>query len=180
MLGQNKSCSLTPVVLAACVGVAVLNWYLLTTDIDISPIKPPGTDNTVVLSDAEDLPGESKPAAPGAFPETLARPLFRSSRRPPDPPKPDASAQAGVRVPRGAARLPTDLKLVGILKEQGQTQRALIRSGESPTGQWMEVGQEVQGWRLSQIEDASIFFEANGQKQKLSLFPEQGEAKKNE
>jgi hypothetical protein len=35
----------------------------------------------------------------------------------------------------------------------------------------LEIGQVLEGWRLSRIEAGSVYFETGDEKQKLSLFP---------
>ncbi|WP_088343232.1 MULTISPECIES: hypothetical protein [Rhodomicrobium] len=165
--GQERGGAPVLLALGLCAGLALLNWHVLTQEIDVSP---------VVLADSEEAPfpaidspaPEAVAARPGQYPQTLARPLFRASRRPPD-----ATAQAApaASAQRRVARLPDGIALVGIMKESGRTERALIRSGDSPTGEWVEIGQTLNGWRLSRIEPGSVQFEADGQKQSLSLFP---------
>jgi hypothetical protein len=158
---------------AACVGLALLNWRVLDMEIDTSPVTPPGASNEAALAAAGDMPPAPSAAATAAFPETLARPLFRSNRRPPAA-KPD-EARTAAKTAKPAVALPTDLKLIGIVKEKGQAERALIRSGASADGQWLQVGQIVEGWRLARIDDSGIVFEANGEERNLSLFPKSSE-----
>ena len=169
--GQEKNCSGTLLGLGVCAVLALVNWHLLTMPIDISPAAPGGAEGGITLAAIEEAPNAPEAASPGAFPETLQRPLFRSSRRPPDPAKPQVAARPSRAAPRQVARLPEDLELVGIMKESGRAERALIRSAASPTGTWIEVGYVLNGWRLSRIESSSILFETDGQKQTLSLFP---------
>ena len=158
-------------VIAAVLSLALLNWRLLTMDIDISPAS--GTDATdpALLTAADWLPGDAGPAEIATYPEMLARPLFRSSRRPAEAAKPQAAVEERAPPPEQAAKLPDDIQLVGIMKQTGGAGRALIRSSGSPTGQWVEIGHMLEGWRLSRIEAASVYFETGGEKQKLSLFP---------
>lgn len=161
-------------IIGAVLGMALLNWRLLTMDIDISPVSGTDAADPALLSEADWLPGEAGVAEAVTYPEMLARPLFRSSRRPADAAKPQVAAQESTP-PEHAAKLPDDIRLVGIMKETGGAGRALIRSGASPTGQWVEIGHVLEGWRLSRIEAGSVYFETGGEKQKLSLFPSRRE-----
>ena len=154
--------------------LALLNWRLLTMDIDISPVSGTDAADPALLSEADWLPGEAGAAEAVTYPEMLARPLFRSSRRPAEAVKPQIATQESAP-PEHAAKLPDDTRLVGIMKETGGAGRALIRSGASPTGQWVEIGHVLEGWRLSRIEAGSVYFETGGEKLKLSLFPSRGE-----
>jgi hypothetical protein len=158
-------------VLGAVLGMALLNWRLLTTDIDVSPASSGDAADPALLSASDWLPGDAGAAETVTYPEMLARPLFRSSRRPAEAVEPEIAAQESAPQPQHAAKLPEDIRLVGIMKETGEAGRALIRSGDSPTGQWLEIGQVLEGWRLSRIEAGSVYFETGGEKHKLSLFP---------
>lgn len=162
-------------VVGAVLGLALLNWRLLTMDIDISPSSGADAADPALLSASDWLPGETGAAEAVAYPEMLARPLFRSSRRPAEAVKPQIAAEESGPAPEQAAKLPDDIQLVGIMKETGGAGRALIRSGASPTGQWVEIGHVLEGWRLSRIEAGSVYFETDGEKRKLSLFPAKDE-----
>jgi hypothetical protein len=162
-------------VVGAVLGLALLNWRVLTMDIDISPSSGGDAADPALLSASDWLPGEAGAAEAATYPEMLARPLFRSSRRPVEAARPQAAAEESAPAPEAAAKLPEDIQLVGIMKETGGAGRALIRSGASPTGQWVEIGHVLEGWRLSRIEAGSVYFETAGEKQKLSLFPVKSE-----
>jgi len=102
--------------------------------------------------------------------EVLARPLFRPDRRPWQPRLADASS---VNPPLTSAPLdttlpPPDIRLLGIIRA-GVTARALIRSGATPTGKWYVRGDQVEGWRLSDVAKDRIVIEARGQRQELAL-----------
>ena len=171
--GQQRSRLPALLAIAACLGLALLNWRILNMGIDTSPVAP-GTGGEAALAQVEGLTAEPDIAANSAFPETLERPLFRANRRPPDPKKPDVAA-ARPSQPQIAAKLPDGLALVGIIKEGG-VERALLRTHGSEQGQWVGIGYVLDGWRLSRIDNGSVIFEAGGQKQALSLFPKREEA----
>jgi hypothetical protein len=158
-------------VTGAVLGMALLDWRLLTMDIDIAP--SPGSDaaEPALLAGADWPAGDAEAAKAATYPEMLARPLFRSNRRPAEALKPQIAAKESAPTPEHATQLPEDIQLVGIMKQAGRAGRALIRSGASPRGQWVEIGHVLDGWRLSRIEAGSVYFEIEGEKQKLSLFP---------
>ena len=158
--------------LGACLGLALLNWHVVTQEVDISP-APLGEDLEGALPALDAAMPEVAATNAVNYPETLARPLLRASRRPPDAAKPRLAASPAA--PKRVAKLPEGIALIGIMKEAGKRERALIRSGDEPTAQWIELGQMLNGWRLSLIEPGSVLFEAQGQKQNLSLFPARGE-----
>jgi hypothetical protein len=162
---------------AAVIGLGALNWHLLTVEIDISPIASPDMETQSLAAGIGETAVHAGTVGPANYSETLARPLFRASRRPPEAEKSQVAArpQAG---PKQAARLPENLALVGVMKEHGRAGRALIRLGDS-AGQWVEVGHVLQGWRLSRIDTAGIAFEADGREQRLSLFRQSEEEASN-
>jgi hypothetical protein len=167
---QYERSRLPPLLLMiGVVALVLLNWRLLTMEIDISPTAGGDAADPALLSAADWQPGDASAADAVTYPQMLARPLFRSDRRPPDASKPQIASREST--PAHVAKLPDDIQLVGIMKETGGAGRALIRSGDSPTGRWIEIGQILNGWRLSGIDAASVFFETNGETQKLSLFP---------
>jgi hypothetical protein len=168
MMGGRGAGSGRLLAAAAMIGLGVLNWHLATAEIDISPIAPPDIETQNPAANLGEPTVDAGSVGPAAYPEMLARPLFRASRRPPDAEKPQVAARPQA-APRQAARLPENLALVGVMKEHGRAGRALIRLGES-AGQWVEVGHVLQGWRLSRIDPAGIAFEADGREQRLSLF----------
>jgi hypothetical protein len=153
----------------AAIALALLNWHLMTMDIDISPTTPDAAAEAVPPILFDDPASVSAEAQRAAFPQTLARPLFRAERRPLEREAPRATAPLRTTGPR-IAKLPDDLELVGIMQEGDQAVRAMIRSGDSPTGKWVEVGHLLNGWRLSRIETGSVLFEADGQQHRLTLF----------
>ena len=169
--GQERSRLPALLAIGAVAGLVLMNWHLMSLEIDISPAAPDAAADAVPLFPLEEPAGVSAEARQAAFPETLARPLFRASRRPFEAPAPKAAAPARTAAPTRVAALPDDLALVGIMKEGDQAGRALIRLGLSPTGQWVEVGHVLDGWRLTRIEPGGILFEADGQQHRLTLFP---------
>lgn len=158
-------------VLAIVAALALLaNWYALSGEIDVSPIPVDAPAAASEPPAAPQINARAKPAA--SYTVTLTRPLFRASRRPPaTPDTPETTASTGQEI---AADLPGGTQLAGIIKEGGKG-RALLRSAEQPTGDWVEVGHEIGGWRLSEIDTQSVAFEASGQRRVLPLFPEKSQ-----
>lgn len=166
-----------PTLLAICalLSAMLLNWYLLTEEIDISPAEADIIADARTLGDVPGLPAVAPKSIETSFPETLARPLFWESRRPLEAQPSKVTAPQRARTSRQIAGLPEDLELIGIVKERGHAGRALIRSGGKTAGEWIEIGHVLNGWRLSRIETGSVVFDAEGQQQKLTLFPDKAE-----
>lgn len=159
--------------LLAALGIAALaalNWHVLTIPIDISPAALPAEDNAAFP--ASPAPAEMPAAAtrPPSYKQTLARPLFRPDRRPRDKAMPDSAATPRQQ-PGRTLEPPSGIELVGIIKEGRGDGRALIRSADAPVGIWVQLGHELQGWRLSRIEARSILLEAGDRQLQLTLNP---------
>jgi hypothetical protein len=104
--------------------------------------------------------------------QTVARPLFWESRRPQPPAPPPAAAQAPSPVDAGAPSDPggsSDMRLAGILTLGARTRRALLVWPQSPAGEWLTEGAEIDGWRIRQIDRASVRLEAGGRQVELKL-----------
>lgn len=88
--------------------------------------------------------------------ETLSRPVFAPTRRPPEP-----VAAAPVPIPPQPPELaPTaapadELRLKGVLIMRSGA-RALILSPSHQRGRWFRVGSKVDGWKVARITDQSV------------------------
>jgi general secretion pathway protein N len=119
---------------------------------------------------------QARPSAPAvvaaaetqAIPEyrqVLARPLFSPWRRPPEmraavpQPQPKKVAAAPVKVPPKLAK--GQVLLLGVVIDGGR-EVALIRSQRDPAVLRLSVGDELDGWRLSEITPRSIALEQEG------------------
>jgi hypothetical protein len=147
--------------LAVAAGLlAMLNWQLVQSPVDISPVSPP--------SDKADAPpvGDGQPATAldgktaDQFRETVARPLFNPSRRPVE------RAETPGKEPKVEL---VELRLVGVMKAAGQPPRALLRLANEPTGKWIAEGTQIDGWKLRKVNERSVVVESGGRSQELTL-----------
>jgi hypothetical protein len=83
---------------------------------------------------------------------TLERPLFSPSRRPPAPPPPPV-AQAPP--PPAPPPPPPNLVLFGVVMD-GEGARAVVRSGADKKLVRAQIGDEIDGWKVSQIEGRKV------------------------
>jgi hypothetical protein len=70
--------------IAACGGLALLNWRVATMPIDVSPAAPETISAASLVPEVAGMGSDAEIAAAESFAETLSRPLFRASRRPPE------------------------------------------------------------------------------------------------
>lgn len=141
--------------------LALLNGYLATTSVDVSPLPPaPGPAN-------DDRPANLDLATPldgkalAQFAETVGRPVFSPNRKPVQRPRAPDNQDS-----------PTDtgeMRLVGIIKIGDRPKRALIRIANEPTGKWVAEGEDFNGWKLRKVSERGVVLEAGGRTHELTL-----------
>jgi general secretion pathway protein N len=83
---------------------------------------------------------------------TLDRPLFSPSRRPPAPPPPPPVQVAAPPVPPPS---PPSLLLLGVVMD-GEGARAIVRAGTEKKLLRAQIGDDIEGWKVSQIEGRKV------------------------
>jgi hypothetical protein len=143
----------------AVAALAWLNWQLVQSPVDITPISPeagkvegPRTHGSALLT-----PLDKKPMF--AFRETVSRPVFVPDRKPVQRDQAPAKEAAG----------PGAMRLVGVMKAGDQPGRALIRMASEPTGKWIAEGEQFDGWKLREVLVRSVIVESGGRSHELTL-----------
>ena len=160
---MRKRLESTPVIALLLGIVAVfgaLNWHMLNSTVDISPVAPQRGQADSPLPSSVDLatPLDRKTAA--QFGQMVERPLFNPTRRP---------AKRETVPATGPDTQPSDLRLVGVMKAGDQPARALIRSASAQAGKWFAEGEEFDGWTLRKISARSVTVESGGRSHELAL-----------
>ena len=151
-------------------GLGLLNFKLADAPVDTSPI--PVLDSPTSETNAKASPPDSLvPRSLSEFGETIVRPLFSPTRRPVVaqvvPPEAETAAVESP-APEASASVPSRLTLIGLMRV-GDRDRALIRSEDALRGTWIEVGQEISGWRVSEIDDKGVVIKGTSSRQVLFL-----------
>jgi hypothetical protein len=94
---------------------------------------------------------------------TRERPLFSTTRRPPPPPPPPAVAEKAPPPP------PPDVALFGIVMD-GTTARAVIRANPAGKVTNVEIGDDVGGWKVAQIEGRKLVLALDGRLATFVMF----------
>ncbi len=102
--------------------------------------------------------------------QTLTRPIFSKTRK---PYLSKDKKQTSVAAPVPAAA-PADLKLLGLAKSK-DVQSAFIVSGSTPGGKWCAVGSEIDGWKVTQMQNSEVKLQSGDRTVQLSLYPEPSE-----
>ena len=151
-------------------GLGLVNWELAGMKIDVSPIAAGGLPAPSPADQPHDIAGTIGPGPLASLGETVSRPLFNPTRRPIVVTVAAPPAEAAAPLPELPPPAPVNrLSLIGLMRAGGHLDRALIRTDGQPHGTWVEVGSEIDGWRLAKIEDNRVLIENAGAKQELLL-----------
>ncbi len=96
----------------------------------------------------------------------LDRPLFSPSRRPPAPPPPPVVQAAEPPAPPPP---PPNLVLFGVVMD-GEGARAVVRAGANRKLVRAQIGDEIDGWKVSQIEGRKVVLSLDGRFATFTLF----------
>jgi type II secretory pathway component PulC len=105
---------------------------------------------------------------------TLDRPLFSPSRTPPAPPPPPRVADAPVPTPPSP---PPNLVLYGVVLD-GETARAVVRANNKTLR--AQIGDDIDGWKVSQIEGRKVVLSLDGRLATFTLFSRDRERQKSD
>jgi general secretion pathway protein N len=132
--------------------------------------------SVVMLGAAAPALAQDQPAAAPANPvaaqaldklsTTLDHPLFSPTRRPPAPPPPPV-AQAPPPPPPPAP--PPNLVLFGVVMD-GESARAVVRTGADRKLLRAQIGDDIEGWKVSQIDGRKVVLSLDGRFATFTLF----------
>lgn len=97
---------------------------------------------------------------------TLERPLFSPSRRPPAPPPPPPPI---AQTPPPPPPPPPNLVLFGVVMD-GESARAVVRTGADRKLLRAQIGDDIDGWKVSQIEGRKVVLSLDGRFATFTLF----------
>jgi hypothetical protein len=128
-----------------------------------------GSDAVVAEQQPLSAAALSNPVAAQSLDElsaTLDRPLFSPGRRPPAPPPPPAVQAAAPPAPPPP---PPNLILFGVVMD-GEGARALVRTGADKKVLRAQIGDDIDGWKVSQIEGRKVVLSLDGRFATFTLF----------
>ena len=110
--------------------------------------------------------GPIRSKAASADVETLTRPIFAKSRRPvvAQAPQSEAGAKSSEDVSP-----PAGLALAAITKFHG-IKRAFIVSTSAPRGKWIDVGEQIEGWTIVDMEGSELTLKNNSRSARVRLY----------
>jgi len=130
---------------------------------------PVGTD--AVAAEQERPSALANPVAAQSLDQlsaTLHRPLFSPSRKPPAPPPPPPPPVVQA-TPPPAPPSPPNLVLFGVVMD-GKDARAVVRTGVDKKMLRAQIGDEIDGWKVSQIEGRKVVLSQDGRFATFTLF----------
>jgi general secretion pathway protein N len=98
----------------------------------------------------------------------LDRPLFSPTRRPPAPPPAPAPIVQAAEPPAPPPP-PPNLVLFGVVMD-GEGARAVVRAGADKKLVRAQIGDEIDGWKVSQIEGRKVVLSLDGRFATFTLF----------
>jgi hypothetical protein len=98
---------------------------------------------------------------------TLDRPLFSPSRRPPLPPPPPVLQATPPAAP--PPQQPPNLMLFGVVMD-GEDARAVVRTEADKKMLRARIGDEIDGWKVSQIDRRKVVISQDGRFATFTLF----------
>jgi hypothetical protein len=98
----------------------------------------------------------------------LDRPLFSPTRRPPAPPPAPAPIVQAAEPPAPPPP-PPNLVLFGVVMD-GESARAVVRAGADKKLVRAQIGDEIDGWKVSQIEGRKVVLSLDGRFATFTLF----------
>ena len=104
---------------------------------------------------------------------TLNRPLFSPSRRPPAPPPPAAAGRVGRRAVSTTSSA-TEPGSFGVVID-GEDARAVVRTAAGGKLLRAQIGDDIEGWKVSQIEGRKVVLSLDGRFATFTLFSDDRE-----
>ncbi len=172
---------------AALAGLVALYGRVVNREIDVSPLAPsPAAGSAGGAADIRiATPLDKRSIA--SLGETLKRPLFSATRRPPEPkvvvppaPPPVVPPVAATPPPPPPPRVvpppappppsPVGVRVLGIVKDGEAALRALLRDTGEARGTWVSEGTQFKVWRVARITPAAVVLEAGGRRHELKMF----------
>jgi hypothetical protein len=105
------------------------------------------------------------------LPATRDRPLFSPSRRPPPPPPVSGRIETVAAIP--APSRPPSVVLLGIVADPDGTW-ALVRAGGSDKIMHARLGDDIAGWKVSEIESRRLVLSSDDRSVSFALFSRAG------
>jgi len=151
----------------------VMRHALLPAAIFVFLLSSAAEPGAVAIAQVQDRPAAAPPNPVAAqsleqLSTIVDRPLFSPSRRPPAPPPAPAPIVQAAEPPAPPPP-PPNLVLFGVVMD-GESARAVVRSGADKKMVRAQIGYEIDGWKVSQIEGRKVVLSLDGRFATFTLF----------
>lgn len=156
---------------ATLAGLGYANLEAATQPIDTTAVAQAPETQAPPVADVAVEPDKVRTLE--EFSETVSRPLFNDTRRPTPPramaetPPQDATVQATA----GNTPVRATLRLLGTMQAGARGPRALIQADAAARADWVDIGADVSGWRVTSIRGDTVSVEADGAQSEIKLYP---------
>jgi len=159
----------TPIIAIALLAILSVNAALIFTGVWLATrtISSPIISGSPALPEIEDISVPQIGSLDLPTTDVTSRPLFWSSRRPFEP---IAEPVAPEIAPSPTPEVPDQI-LQGILIT-GDYRRALFRRPNETEGVWLNEGDSIDGWKISNVFSDHTTLESNDEIVKLELYPD--------
>ena len=170
---RGASLATVPGSIALLSALRVMRHARLPAAIFVFLLSSAAEPGAVAIAQAQDRPAAapSNPVAAQSLEQLstiVDRPLFSPSCRPPaPPPAPPPIVQAAE--PPAPPPPPPNLVLFGVVMD-GESARAVVRSGADKKLVRAQIGDEIDGWKVSQIEGRKVVLSLDGRFATFTLF----------
>lgn len=168
MAGQRRARGISLPLIAICLGLGTLIYYLAEEPLRILP--PDAGKRSA--QNIPDLPnyGGLQALDLAALSETIARPLFAETRRPPETEDETTAPTELGAGPNANVKTRLEHTLVGIFMV-GSNKLALLRPRRRGPLVRVSIGDEIDGWKVTEITLEHVELEQGGESQILTPKP---------
>ncbi|KRR27862.1 hypothetical protein CQ14_08455 [Bradyrhizobium lablabi] len=143
---------------AALIGLAAVATFSAVISLELSTVTAPtwlgGRGSAVKAAGAR--------ASAGGFENILQRPLFSRNRQV------LVAAEPASAPPPMAAALDSGITLKGVFMSDGVA-KAFLMSSQNPVGVWVQVNEQIDGWRVAAVTPEQVVLEGQGEKLTVPL-----------
>ena len=142
--------------LAALIGLAAVATFSAVISLELSTVTAPtwlGSGSAAKAAGAR---------ASAGFENILQRPLFSRNRQV------FVAAEPASAPPPMVAKLDSGITLKGVFMSDGVA-KAFLTTSQNPVGVWVQVNEQIDGWRVAAVTPEQVVLEGQGEKLTVPL-----------
>ncbi|KRQ94714.1 hypothetical protein CQ12_04065 [Bradyrhizobium jicamae] len=143
--------------LAAVIGLAAVATFSAVISLELSTVTAP-----TWLGRSGSAAKAAGTRASAGFENILQRPLFSRNRQV------FVAAEPASAPPPMAATLDSGITLKGVFMSDGVA-KAFLMTSQNPVGVWVQVNEQIDGWRIAAVTPEQVVLEGQGEKLTVPL-----------